>query len=88
MGNGILPFIDEKIKYQDFFNNDEIEIYKNPKDLIIKLDNIKSNNKMLIKRSKNAKKSYFNYFENTIVAESIIFKLFNTSKKHKYVWIK
>ena len=88
MGNGILPFIDEKIKYQDFFNNDEIEIYKNPKDLITKLDNIKSNNKMLIKRSKNAKKSYFNYFANTIVAESIIFKLFNTSKKHKYVWIK
>ena len=24
MGNGILPFIDEKIKYQDFFNNDDI----------------------------------------------------------------
>ena len=34
MGNGILPFIDEKIKYQDFFNNDEIVIYKNPKHLL------------------------------------------------------
>ncbi|WP_440634610.1 glycosyltransferase [Candidatus Pelagibacter sp. HIMB1746] len=88
MGNGILPFIDEKVMYQDFFNNDEIETYKNPSDLLSKLSQIKKNEKMLIKRSKNAKKSYFNFFENTIVAESIIHKVFETPKKHQYVWIK
>ena len=88
MGNGILPFIDEKVMYQDFFSNDEIITYKDPYDLFLKLSEIKSNDRMLVKRSKNAKKSYFNFFENTIVAESIIHKLFETSKKHKYVWIK
>ena len=88
MGNGILPFIDEKVMYQDFFNNDEIITYKDPYDLLSKLTEIKANERMLVKRSKNAKKSYFNFFENTIVAESLIHKLFETSKKHKYVWIK
>jgi hypothetical protein len=33
MGNGILPLIDEKVRYQDFFDNDEILTYKNEKDL-------------------------------------------------------
>ena len=27
MGNGVLPFIHSKVKYQDFFDNDEIVIY-------------------------------------------------------------
>ena len=88
MGNGILPFIDEKVMYQDFFNNDEIITYKDPYDLLSKLSEIKNKDRILVKRSKNAKKSYFNFFENTIVAESLIHKIFETSKKHKYVWIK
>ena len=86
MGNGILPIIDEKVCYQDFFDNDEILTYKNEKDLINKLLLIKDNKKEIIKRSKKAKKSYFAYFENTIVSESIIYKLFNTKKKFKYIW--
>jgi len=86
MGNGMLPIIDEKICYQDFFDNDEILTYKNEKDLIKKLLLIKDNKKEIIKRSKNAKKSYFAYFENTIVADSIIYKIFNTKKKFKYIW--
>ena len=88
MGNGILPFIDEKIQYQDFFNNDEIITYKNLDDLLIKLEKIISNKKELFRRSKNAKKSYFSYFENTIVAESIITSIFDTPNKYKYIWNK
>ncbi len=86
MGNGILPFIHEKVKYNDFFDNDEIITYKNEKDLLLKLNIVKNNEKMLIKRSKNAKKSYFAYFENTIVADSIVNKIFDTKKKFKYIW--
>ncbi len=86
MGNGILPIIDEKVCYQDFFDNDEILTYKNEKDLIKKLLLIKDNKKEIIKRSKKAKKSYFTYFENTVVADSIIYKVFNTKKKFKYIW--
>ena len=59
MGNGVLPFIDEKIKYQDFFDNDEIETYTSPKNLILKLSNIIHHEKKLIVRSKNAKRRYF-----------------------------
>ena len=86
MGNGILPIIDEKVCYQDFFDNDEILTYKNEKDLIKKLLLIKDNKKEISKRSKKAKKSYFTYFENTVVADSIIYKTFNTKKKFKYIW--
>ena len=86
MGNAVLPLIDEKVKYQDFFDNDEILTYKNETDLINKLIMIKGNKKELIKRSKKAKKSYFTYFENSIVADSIIYKLFSTKKKFKFIW--
>ena len=86
MGNAVLPLIDEKVKYQDFFDNDEILTYKNETDRINKLIMIKDNKKELIKRSKKAKKSYFTYFENSIVADSIIYKLFNTKKKFKFIW--
>ena len=86
MGNGILPIIDEKVCYQDFFDNDEILTYKNGKDLINKLILIKDNKKEIIKRSIKAKKSYFAYFENTIIADSIIYKIFNTKKNFRYIW--
>ena len=86
MGNGILPFIDEKVQYHDFFQDDEIITYKNENDLISKLLNIKNNKNQLIKRSRNAKKSYFKYFENTIIAEFIIFKIYKIKRKYRYIW--
>ena len=86
MGNGLLPFIHEDVMYQNFFDNDEIITYKNSNDLIEKLILIKDNKKSLIKRSKNAKKSYFDIFENTIVADFITHKVFGNKKKYKYVW--
>ncbi len=88
MGNGILTFIDEKVKYQDFFDNDEIITYKNPNDLISKLLSIKDNHRLLIKRSKKAKKRYFEIFENSIVADFMIYKIFETKNKFKHVWNK
>ena len=55
MGNGVLPFIHKDVKYQDFFDNDEIETYSTTNDLTEKLIKIKDQNS-LTKRSKNAKK--------------------------------
>lgn len=86
MGNGVLPFIHEKVMYQDFFDNDEIITYKNPSDLISILFKNISNEKNLIKRSKNAKKRYFEIFSNTIIADFIIYKIFETKKKYKFIW--
>tara|TARA_B100000029_G_scaffold3840_1_gene4505 strand:+ start:991 stop:3102 length:2112 start_codon:yes stop_codon:yes gene_type:complete len=88
MGNGILPFIHEKVKYQDFFQDNEIITYKNETDLLQKLLSLKDNKKELIKRSRLAKKNYFKYFENTIISDSIINIIFGTKEKYKYIWIK
>ena len=85
MGNGVLPFIHKDIGYQDFFDNDEIETYSTYNDLIEKLIKIKDN-KNLIKRSRNAKKRYFQIFECNIISDSIINKIFDTKKKFKYYW--
>lgn len=88
MGNGVLPFIHEKVKYQDFFDNDEIITYKNSSDLINKLLLIKDNDKLLKKRAKNSKKSYFAYFNNKLISNYIIEKIFNFKNKTKYKWVK
>ena len=74
------------IKYDDFFNNGEIITYKDEKDLLSKLISIKDNEKLLKKKSLNAKKSYFAYFENTIISDSIINKIFSTKRNFKYIW--
>jgi len=85
MGNGILPFIHEDVKYQDFFDNDEIITYKTSSELINKLLNIKDDMAQIFKRSQKAKKSYFSYFNNKIVSDFLIFKIFNFKNKYKYI---
>ena len=86
MGNGILTFIDEKTKFDDFFKNGEIITYKNEIDLINKLLSIKDDKKELIRRGKLAKKNYFKFFENKIISDFIISKIFNIKNKYKYIW--
>ena len=86
MGNGVLPFIHEDVMYQNFFDNDEIETYKDSTDLIKKLELVINNTKMLVLRSKNAKKRYFEIFSNKIVADFIIHKIFENKNKYKHIW--
>ena len=88
MGNGVLTIIDEKVKYQDFFDNDEIITYKNHFDLINQLISIKDNPKKILSRSIKSKKAYFNYFQNNIVSDFIIHKIFQDKKNYNYVWSK
>ena len=86
MGNGVIPFIHSKVKYQDFFDNDEIIIYDRHDDLIENLIKIINKPKELKLRSIKSKKSYFNYFQNNIVADFIINRVFDTKKRFKHVW--
>lgn len=72
IANGIYTFIDEKTKFYDFFNEDEVGFYKNENDLLNKLDKILSNEKNLKKFSENGKKKYFKLFDNKIIAKNII----------------
>jgi glycosyltransferase involved in cell wall biosynthesis len=70
IGNGLLTFIDKRVKMSDFFNNNEIIFYDNINDLSDKIKFYSTNDKLRKKIAKNGKKKYF--------------KLFNEIKVTKY----
>ena len=86
VANGIMTFIDKKTKYQDFFDNDEMGFYSDTDDLLNQLEKLNGNINKINKISKNGKKKYFSIFDNSIVADHIISKIFNKKSKFKYVW--
>ena len=86
VANGIMTFIDKKTKYQDFFDNDEMGFYDGTNDLLNQIEKLNGNINKINKISKNGKKRYFSIFDNSIIAEYIISKIFNTKSRFKYVW--
>ena len=88
MANGILTFIDKKICYEDFFNDDQMCFYENVSDLSNQLDNLKGNIKKINKISKNGKRRYFEIFNNSIVSDYIVSKTLDTKPSFKYIWDK
>ena len=86
IGNGLLVMIDENTKIGNFFNNDEIVLYKNTNDLSEKIIKYSNDNKLRNKIARNGKKKYFRYFNSTNIAEFIINKSFDINKK--YFWEK
>ena len=81
IGNGLLVFIDEKTRFSDFFNNNEIVTYKNINDLVFKIIKHLKNDVLRKKIAKKGREKYFKYFNSTIVADFIINKSFKTKKK-------
>jgi hypothetical protein len=81
-----MTFIDKKTKYQDFFSSDEMGFYKNTEDLLNQLDKLNGNINKINKISRNGKKKYFSIFDNSIVTDYIISKVFDSKNKFKYVW--
>ena len=88
VGNGLLTFIDEKTRLNDFFSNKEIVFYKNLDDLSYKLNKFKKDKKDRINIAKNGKRFYFKYFNSTIVADFIINKTLNVNNSKKFLWQK
>ena len=88
VGNGILTFINEKVKFQELFSNNEMVFYKNEDDLIDKINELKNDILRINKISKNGRDKYFKIFNNKIIADSIISKTFGNSPKYKYAWEK
>ena len=84
IGNGLLVMIDEKTEFSNFFNKDEIVIYKDINDLSKKIMKYSNNDKLRQKISKKGRDKYFKYFDSTKIAEFIINKTFNINKK--YYW--
>jgi len=87
IGNGLLVFVDEKTKFQDFFNKDEIVTYKNIKDLANKIEKFSTNNKLRIKIAKKGRDKYFKYFNSSIIGKYIIERTFAFTKSN-YYWEK
>ena len=85
IGNGLLVMIDEKTRFGNFFNNNEIILYKNINDLAYKIDKYTNDNKARKKIAKKGRDKYFKYFNSTIVAEFIIEKALGLKNK-KYYW--
>ena len=56
MGNGLLTFIDNKVKMSHFFSNKEIVFYNNINDLSDKIKFYAKNDKQRIEIAKNGKK--------------------------------
>jgi glycosyltransferase involved in cell wall biosynthesis len=88
IGNGILTFINEKVKFQNLFSNNEMVFYKDEKDLVDKIINLKDDIQKINEISKNGKRRYFEIFNNLIISDSIISKTLNTSPKYNYAWEK
>ena len=84
IGNGLLVMIDEKTKFNDFFNKDEIISYKNVDDLAEKTSKFTNDDRLRKKIAKNGHDKYFKYFNSTIIADFIIHKIFSNNKKRFY----
>ena len=85
IGNGLLVFVDEKTKFKNFLNNNEIVTYKNIKDLANKIVRFNKNNSLRKKIAKNGREKYHKYFNSKNIAEYIITKTFKL-KKDKFFW--
>ena len=81
IGNGLLVMIDEKTKFGNFFNKDEIILYKNIQDLSSNIIKYSNDNKLRCKIAKKGRDKYFKYFNSTVVADFIINKTIDTKKK-------
>ena len=85
-GNGLVTLIDEKIGYQDFFDDDEMVFYKNIDDLSYKILKISKDEKLRKKIGKKGRDKYLKYFNSNQVADFIINKTFELNNKKKYLW--
>ena len=76
--------IDEKTKIGNFFNKNEIVLYKNITDLSEKLIKYSNDNSLRNRIAKKGRIKYFKYFNSSIIAEFILNKSFGIKKK--YFW--
>ena len=85
IGNGLLVLVDEKTKFKNFLNNNEIVTYKNIEDLSKKIIKLNKNDKLRKKIARNGRIKYHKYFNSKNIADYIITKTFKI-KKEKYFW--
>jgi hypothetical protein len=87
LGNGLLTFIHENYKYNDFLNNNEIVSYKNIKDLNRKILYFKKNVKKLKIIAQNGHKKAHHIFNNKLISDFIVKKSFNLKTNSNIKWM-
>ena len=88
IGNGLVTLIDEKTRYNDFFDNSEMVFYKNISDLSEKIEKISEDEKLRKSIGRKGKVKYMKYFNSNLVADFIIKKTLSLKDKRKYLWHK
>ena len=86
IGNGLVCLIDEKTKYQNFFNNNEMVFYKSINDLSEKIIRISSDEKLRKSIGRKGKLKYMKYFNSDIVSKYIVNKTLDRKDSNKYLW--
>ena len=86
VGNGLVALIDERTRYNDFFEKDEMIFYKNINDLSEKILRISKDEKLRKSIARKGKLKYLKYFNSTLVADFIIKKTLDLDTKKKYLW--
>ena len=87
IGNGLLVFVDEKTKFNNFLNKNEIITYKDINDLAKKIIKFNKNDKLRRKIARKGREKYHRYFNSKIIAEYIVNKTFSI-KSNKNYWEK
>jgi glycosyltransferase involved in cell wall biosynthesis len=88
VANGIPTLMDEKVKFSDFFSNNEMIFYKDIYDLIDKVNYYKNNERKRVQLGINGKKRYFKIFNNRIVADYIFSKTLGVKPLYDHIWDK
>ena len=86
MGNGLLTFIDNEKKFEDFFKKDEMIFFENNIDLSEKLNYYKKNENRRVSIAKKGQKKYFQLFNECNVAKYIVEKSIGFNAKYKAPW--
>ena len=84
MGNGIATLIDKKTKLDDLFSTEGAIFYSSLNDLNKKLNKLAKDHKLRNKIAKKGKINYHKNYNSTQVADFIVSKTFNISKKFNW----
>ena len=86
IGNGLVCLIDEKTRYQNFFDNSEMVFYKTVNDLSEKIIKISSDEKIRKSIARKGKLKYMKYFNSDLVSRFIVNKTLDLKDNQKYLW--
>ncbi len=86
LGNGLLTFIDEKTKFNHFFDQNELVFYKNIEDLSEKMQKLSLDENLRKKIARKGWAKYHKCFNSQVVSNYMINKVFNITSKVKTLW--